>query len=48
MISSMSAEDISPEALRIEFSSIVLDAHADTPQRFLFDRFDLGMPPEKS
>jgi membrane dipeptidase len=38
----MRADDISPQARRIHFSSIVLDAHADTPQRLLFDQFDLG------
>jgi membrane dipeptidase len=38
----MSADDISPEARRIHFSSLVFDAHTDTPQRFLFDRFDMG------
>ncbi len=38
----MSAEDISAKARRIHFSSLVFDAHADTPQRFFFDRFDLG------
>ena len=38
----MRTDDISEEARRIHFSSIVLDAHADTPQRFLFDQFDLG------
>jgi membrane dipeptidase len=37
----MSADDISPEARRIHFSSLVFDTHTDTPQRFLFDRFDL-------
>jgi membrane dipeptidase len=38
----MRAEDISPEARRIHFSSLVFDMHTDTPQRFLFDQFDLG------
>ena len=38
----MRAEDISEEAHRIHFSSLVFDTHADTPQRFLFDQFDLG------
>ena len=38
----MSADDISPEARRIHFSSLVFDTHTDTPQRFLFDRFDMG------
>jgi membrane dipeptidase len=38
----MRADDISSQARRIHFSSLVLDAHADTPQRFLFDQFDVG------
>jgi membrane dipeptidase len=38
----MRAEDIPMEARRIHFSSLVFDTHADTPQRFLFDQFDLG------
>lgn len=38
----MRAEDISEEARRIHFSSLVFDTHTDTPQRFLFDQFDLG------
>ena len=38
----MCADDIYTQARKIHFSSIVVDAHADTPQRFLFDRFDLG------
>jgi membrane dipeptidase len=38
----MPADDISARARQIHFSSIVFDTHADTPQRFLFDRFDVG------
>jgi membrane dipeptidase len=38
----MPADDISSRARQIHFSSIVFDTHADTPQRFLFDHFDLG------
>jgi membrane dipeptidase len=38
----MRADDISDGARRIHFSSLVFDTHADTPQRFLFDQFDLG------
>ena len=33
---------ISPRARQIHFSNIVVDTHADTPQRFLFDHFDMG------
>lgn len=38
----MCADDISSRARAIHFSSLVLDTHADTPQRLLFDEFDLG------
>jgi membrane dipeptidase len=38
----MTADGISDQARRLHFSSVVVDAHADTPQRFLFDQFDLG------
>jgi membrane dipeptidase len=38
----MPAETISIRARQIHFSSIVVDTHADTPQRFLFDQFDMG------
>ena len=38
----MRADDISLRARQIHFSSIVFDTHADTPQRFLFDQFDMG------
>jgi membrane dipeptidase len=38
----MNADVISPQARQIHFSSLVFDTHADTAQRFLFDRFDLG------
>ncbi len=38
----MPADDIADRARKIHFSSIVLDTHDDTPQRFLFENFDLG------
>src|SRR5579862_5163404 len=38
----MRADEISAEARRIHFSSLVFDTHTDTPQRFLFEHFDLG------
>jgi len=38
----MCADDFSTRARQIHFSSIVFDTHVDTPQRFLFDHFDLG------
>src|SRR5579862_7356966 len=38
----MRADDLSSPAREIHFSSLVFDTHADTPQRLLFDHFDLG------
>ena len=38
----MPADVISLRAREIHFSTIVIDTHADTPQRFLFDQFDMG------
>jgi membrane dipeptidase len=38
----MCSDDVTSVARHIHFSSIVFDTHADTPQRFLFDRCDLG------
>ena len=38
----MHADDISSRARHIHSTSIVFDTHTDTPQRFLFDHFDLG------
>ncbi len=36
------AEDLAARARKLHFIAIVLDTHADTPQRFLFENFDLG------
>src|ERR1035438_2260230 len=33
---------VSKKALEIQNSSIVVDTHADTPQRFLDENFDIG------
>jgi membrane dipeptidase len=33
---------VTPKALQIHNSAIVVDTHADTPQRFLDDNFDIG------
>jgi membrane dipeptidase len=38
----MRDDEISARAREIHFSSLVLDTHADTPQRLLFDHFDLA------
>ncbi len=40
----MRSDEISDRARAIHFSSLVFDTHADTPQRLLFDNFDLGHP----
>jgi membrane dipeptidase len=37
-----SADDIAERAHKLHFSSIVLDTHADTPQRMLTGTFDMG------
>jgi len=38
----MRADEISSRAREIHSSSLVIDTHTDTPQRILFDRFDLA------
>ncbi len=38
----MRTDEISTRARAIHFSSLVFDTHVDTPQRFLFDHFDLA------
>jgi membrane dipeptidase len=38
----MDADELSARARSIHFSSLVFDAHADTPQRLFFDQFDLA------
>jgi membrane dipeptidase len=38
----MRDDEISARARAIHFSSLVFDTHADTPQRILFDHFDLA------
>jgi membrane dipeptidase len=38
----MPADDIADRAHKIHFSSIVVDTHDDTPQRMLFEHFDLA------
>jgi membrane dipeptidase len=36
------AQTVSPQARAIQNSAIVVDTHADTPQRFLYEHFDIG------
>jgi membrane dipeptidase len=38
----LSAQTVTPQARAIHDSAIVVDTHADTPQRFLYERFDIG------
>jgi membrane dipeptidase len=38
----MNTEGLSARARQIHFSSLVFDTHVDTPQRLLFDHFDLA------
>jgi membrane dipeptidase len=38
----MCADNIPSQARQIHFSSLVFDTHVDTPQRLLFDHFDLA------
>jgi membrane dipeptidase len=40
--SNLSDSQVSPRAWKIQGSAIVIDTHADTPQRFLDDGFDIG------
>jgi membrane dipeptidase len=36
------AQSVSPKARAIHDSAIIVDTHADTPQRFLYENFDIG------
>jgi membrane dipeptidase len=38
----LAAQTITPRARAIHDSAIVVDTHADTPQRFLYENFDIG------
>jgi membrane dipeptidase len=38
----MPQDEISRSARELHFSSLVFDTHTDTPQRILFEKFDLG------
>ncbi len=42
MAAGVTADDISARAKKLHFSSIVVDTHDDTTQRFLDGKFDLG------
>jgi membrane dipeptidase len=43
LAAAVTADDISARARKLHFSSIVVDTHDDTTQRFLDDKFDLGV-----
>ncbi|MGH9539417.1 MAG: dipeptidase [Terriglobales bacterium] len=43
----LSAQTVSPRARAIHDSAIVVDTHADTPQRFLYEGFDIGSTESK-
>src|SRR5207245_1896804 len=42
LVAAMTGGDISTGAQKLHFSSIVVDTHDDTTQRFLDGKFDLG------
>jgi membrane dipeptidase len=39
---SLAAQTVTPKARAIHDSAIIVDTHADTPQRFLYENFDIG------
>lgn len=43
LMMSLSADSISEKARKLHFSSVVMDTHDDTTQRFLDPKFDLGV-----
>ena len=43
LAAAVTADDISARAKKLHFSSIVVDTHDDTTQRFLDGEFDLGV-----
>src|ERR1700690_1674182 len=38
----LAAQTVTPQARAIHNSALVVDTHADTPQRFLYEGFDIG------
>ena len=42
LCSSLAAQTISPRTRAIHDSALIVDTHADTPQRFLYENFDIG------
>jgi len=43
LVMSLAADSVSEKAKKLHFSSIVMDTHDDTTQRFLDPKFDLGV-----
>ena len=43
LVASVKSDDISARAKKLHFSSIVIDTHDDTTQRFLDGKFDIGI-----
>lgn len=39
---SLAAQTVTPQARAIHNSAVIVDTHADTPQRFLYENFDIG------
>jgi len=42
LLAAVPADEIAERARKLHASAIVLDTHVDTPQRLLFEKFDLG------
>jgi membrane dipeptidase len=42
LVAAVPADDIAERARKLHASAVVLDTHVDTPQRLLFEKFDLG------
>jgi membrane dipeptidase len=42
LVAAVAADDIAERARKLHASAVVLDTHVDTPQRLLFEKFDLG------
>src|SRR5713101_8082808 len=42
LCSFLAAQTVSPRARAIHDSAVIVDTHADTPQRFLYENFDIG------
>lgn len=43
LVVAVKSQDVSARAKKLHFSSIIVDTHDDTPQRFLDGKFDIGV-----